>query len=262
MLPDTALFERDGESFVPTEYARGPWDPNALHGGAPSALFAYVLERYDPGPASFVARLTVELLRPVPLAPLTVSAKTSRPGRKVQWLEASAFHDDVEVARATALRIREAGVDVADAVGPAVSRPLLPESVVRFALGPRDTVGMWSTQELRIVHGSWMEAGPATVWFRLLCAVVDDEVPTALQRVASCADFGSGVGSPLRFTNASAINAEVTIHLHRHAVGEWVCLESEGYAQPNGVGLAETRLHDEHGPIGRASQSLLVEPIE
>ena len=34
------LFERDGTRFVPTQLARGPWSPKALHGGAPAALFA------------------------------------------------------------------------------------------------------------------------------------------------------------------------------------------------------------------------------
>ncbi len=261
MPPDTALFHRDGESFVPSEYTRGPWDPNAQHGGAPSGLFAYVLERYDPGPASFVARLTVELLRPVPMAPLTIAARTIRPGRKVQWLEASAFAGDVEVARATALRVREAEVDVRDSVSPVVDTPMPPAEIEPFSFGPHDVVGMWSTQELRLASGNWMEAGPATIWFRLLNNVVDDEAPSPLQRVATCADFGSGVGSPLRSTKATGINAEVTIHLHRPAVGEWVCLESSGFAGSNGVGLAESRLHDEAGPIGRAAQSLLVESI-
>jgi hypothetical protein len=41
-----------------------------------------------------------------------------------------------------------------------------------------------------------------------------------------------------------------------------VCLESGAWANPQGVGLAETRLHDEQGPIGRAVQTLLVEPVE
>src|SRR5690349_23883970 len=95
-----ALFERDGERFAPTPLARGPWDPNALHGGAPSALFAWACERHDPSPAAFMARLTVELMRPVPLAPLQLSVRSIRPGRKVHWLEASPFdEDDREVAR-------------------------------------------------------------------------------------------------------------------------------------------------------------------
>src|SRR6476660_3027613 len=88
-----ALFERDGDRVVPTELCRGPWHPNACHGGAPSALFATVCEQHEPGPASFVARLTVELMRPVPIAPLVLSVATIRPGKKVQWIEAH-LHDE------------------------------------------------------------------------------------------------------------------------------------------------------------------------
>jgi hypothetical protein len=79
-------------------------------------------------------------------------------------------------------------------------------------------------------------------------------------RVAACADFGSGVGNAVRLTNAAAINPEVSIHVHRHPAGEWVCLESGAWAEAHGVGMAESRLYDEHGVIGRAVQSLLVEP--
>ena len=43
------MFERDGTRYVPTQLARGPWNPKALHGGAPSALFATVCEQHDPG---------------------------------------------------------------------------------------------------------------------------------------------------------------------------------------------------------------------
>jgi hypothetical protein len=65
----------------------------------------------------------------------------------------------------------------------------------------------------------------------------------------------------LRYTQASGINPDITISLHRHPVSEWICLESGAWVHPHGVGLAETRIHDERGPIGRATQSLLIEPI-
>ena len=105
-----ALFERDGDRYIPTQLTRGPWDPRAMHGGAPSALFAHVCETYDPGPAGFVARLTVELLRPVPLIPLTLRVRTIRPGRKVQWLEAVLLDaDEREMARATRVAIAHRG---------------------------------------------------------------------------------------------------------------------------------------------------------
>src|SRR5207247_1190725 len=102
-MPD-ALFERDGARFVPTELCRGPWSPDAQHGGPPAALLARAAERFEGGEEMAVARLTVELLRPVPLVPLTVAARWARPGRKVQIVEASLRPGDREGA--TALRLR------------------------------------------------------------------------------------------------------------------------------------------------------------
>jgi hypothetical protein len=48
--------------------------------------------------------------------------------------------------------------------------------------------------------------------------------------------------------------------VHRHPEGEWVALKSGAWAEGHGVGMAESRLHDERGALGRAVQSLLVEP--
>jgi hypothetical protein len=259
-----ALFERDGDRFVPTQLTRGPWDPRAMHGGAPSALFAHVCERLDPGPANFVARLTVELLRPVPLVPLTLRARTIRPGRKVQWLEGALLDgDEREVARATVLRLRTAEVDTSGSVGiVAAAPPGLAEAGDPPPFFGSGDIGFWSANDVRMARGDWTEPGPGVAWLRLRCPVVAGEPLSACARVAAAADFGSGVGNPLRFTHASGINADVTISLHRHPVGEWVCLESGAFVQPHGVGLAMTRLHDEQGPIGQAAQTLLVESIE
>ncbi len=48
------------------------------------------------------------------------------------------------------------------------------------------------------------------------------------------------------------------MHLHRMPEGEWVCLDAVTLPEPNGVGMADTRLFDERGAIGRAVQTLLV----
>jgi hypothetical protein len=257
-----ALFERDGNRYVPTALARGPWSPNALHGGAPSALFATVCELHDPGPAAFVARLTVELMRPVPLEPLELRVRTIRPGRKVQWIEAMLLAPgDHEVARATVLRIRSDDVDTSGSVHPIVDAPPPPDAVgnQKFPFG-EGSIGFWNVHDVRLVVGNWVEPGPGIAWFRLKCPVIAGEPISPIARVAAAADFGSGVSSPVRLTNANAINPELTVHVHRHPVGDWVCLDSGGWAQPHGVGMADTRLHDERGVIGRGVQSLLVEP--
>src|SRR6185436_3410071 len=103
-----SVFVLDGELVVPTVLARGPWTPEAQHGGAPAALLARAVERFEGGDAMVVVRVTVELLRPVPIAPLRVMTRLSRPGKKVQIVEASLVvaEGGTEVARASGLRIR------------------------------------------------------------------------------------------------------------------------------------------------------------
>jgi hypothetical protein len=210
----------------------------------------------------FVARLTVELLRPVPLAPLQAIARTIRPGQKVQWLEGALLADGKEVARATALRLRTADVNVSDAVQVDAGEAPPRLSVVEPSFFDGHEVGLWAAHEMLRASGSWGVAGPAKTWFRLRANVVDDEPVRPFDRVATCADFGSGVGNPLPWTNARAINPELSIHVHREPQGEWVCLDSGGFVESHGVGMAETRLFDERGPVGRAVQTLLVEPLE
>lgn len=259
----SAVFVAEGSRLVPTELARGPWSPDAMHGGAPAAALARAVEQHDPGDASFVVRLTVDLLRPVPLEPLEVSVRTTRPGRKVQWVEATMRAGDVEVARAHALRLR-----TTDPLG----LPLPPDAPLEIAspeasramdvkLPRAPDVGFWSAMEFRIAEGSWLETGPATVWFRLRVPVIEGEPVSPLQRVAAAADFGNGVSTVLPRGEYLFINPDLSIHLHRHPVGEWVALEGESAAEDFGVGLAACRLHDERGLIGRSMQALLVDRL-
>ena len=210
-----------------------------------------------------MARLTVELLRPVPLAPLQAVARTIRPGRKVQWLEGMSARRWCRGRRATALRLRPEEVDVADAVSPPVPAPPpvsagAPPAMQFF---DREHIGYWSANNIPLVRGGFGVVGPASAWLRLKCPVVGVEQVAPFERVAAAADFGSGIGNPLTFVRVLVINPEVSIHTFRHPEGEWVGMESGGWAAVNGVGLAETTLHDERGLLGRAAETLLVSPI-
>ena len=48
-MSETAVFVATDGRFVASELARGPWDPNAQHGGAPAALLMRAFERLDAG---------------------------------------------------------------------------------------------------------------------------------------------------------------------------------------------------------------------
>jgi hypothetical protein len=274
-LPD-AVFHLDGDRAVPTGLARGPWSPHAMHGGAPAALLARAVERHDPGPANFVTRLTIELLRPVPLAPLDVHVRTIRPGRKVQWLEASLTSTPgeggdgggTELVRATALRLRaDPALELRapepsppDFPGPAGSRPLVLDPS-ESGWGDRPEIGFGLAFEMREAAGSVSRVGPASVWFRLTAAVVAGETPSPLQRVAAAADFGNGLSALFADGRHTFINADLTISLWRLPEGEWVGIDSLSYAAPEGIGVAESAVVDERGRLGRALQSLLVDRV-
>ncbi len=262
-MPD-ALFRPDGDRFVPHELARGPWSPNALHGGPVAALLARTAEHVPaPGPMH-PARFNVELMRPVPLAPLTATARVIRPGKKVQWVEASLLADGNEVARATLLRIRSDEVPWPEEVaGGDVTLPMPGPDAVE-AIAPAFVTGELpgyhnTATEHRFVRGAWGELGPVSDWIRLRHPVVPDEAPSPLQRVAAVADFGNGVSSALPYARYRFINPDLTITLHRLPADEWVCLDAVTYPEPQGVGVAESTLYDERGRIGHAAQTLLIE---
>src|SRR6476659_5181535 len=117
------VFHVDGDSFVPTLLCQGPWDPGSAHGGPPSALLARAVEAHEPDPSLVIGRVLLDLVRPVPLAPLRVSTVTTRPGRRVQIVEATmTAADGTELVRARALRVRRVPDEVA-ADAPALEPP-------------------------------------------------------------------------------------------------------------------------------------------
>lgn len=258
-----SLFTRDGERFVPGGLTRGPWDPNAMHGGAPAALLAHVLGGFEPGAGNFVSRLTVELLRPVPLEPLTVDVELSRPGKKVQLLDAVVRSGGTEVVRARALRIRQIPLPADDAVmlgdvmepGPAGARPL---DVSGFA-GP--VPGFFSAFDIAVAHGDWGRPGRAAMWFRLRSAVVADEPVAPFSRVAAASDFSNGLGNAFPWGGYLFINPDLTVTVARPPVSEWIGIDAHTVVGPNGTGFAESAVFDEQGRIGRATQSLLLDRL-
>ncbi|MGO9028975.1 MAG: thioesterase family protein [Acidimicrobiales bacterium] len=261
--PDDALFVRDGGSFLPTQLARGPWTPKALHGGTVAALVARTVERCSPEGGHQLTRLTLELLRPVPMARLQVTAFLVRPGRKVQLVDAVVESGGVEVAWARALRIR-VGEDE-DEVEPTVPEEEAPPPPEDGVVTPHSFDGYRAFHnegmEIRFVQGRFDEPGPSTAWFRLRCPVVAGEEPSPFQRAAAAGDFGNGIAAELDFTEHVFINPDLTVSLYRQPVGEWICLDARTRFGTPGIGSAESVLWDVEGRVGRAIQSLLVEPI-
>ena len=64
----------------------GPWSLEAQHGGPPAALLGRAGGARDAG---VVGRVTMDMLGPVPVGELEVSASVVRPGRSVSLAQAS-----------------------------------------------------------------------------------------------------------------------------------------------------------------------------
>lgn len=205
-----------------------------------------------------MARVTFEILKPVPIAVLACSADVARPGRSVELIEGALSHDGVDLIRARAWRIRTAPVKL-DEPPPPEDPPPGPEAGASGEFFPVEwDAGYHSAMELRFLSGSYTEPGPARAWMRMRVPLVEGEEPSSLDRVLVAADSGNGVSSPLDYRRYVFINADLSVALRRLPGGEWVCLDAVTYAEPDGVGLTDTALLDERGLIGRASQSLLV----
>jgi Thioesterase-like superfamily len=247
---------------VATDLSRGPWSPNALHGGPVGALLAGAVETADSGGSDFhVTRLTVELERPAPPhQPLMVNTVITRPGRKVQLVEATLTLNGGVIARARALRIRRAVVAMPDEpLLVAESAPPNIGGIVHWARTGEHLGFHNEACQHRFVEGMWGEPGPVTVWIRVAVPMVDDVPLTPLQRVVAAADFGNGVSAVLPWEQYSFINPELTVHQHRSLQGEWVGMRAKSHIGPDGIGFAESELFDDAGRLGRSVQSLLIE---
>jgi hypothetical protein len=241
-----------------TVHTTGPWDAGAQHGGPPSALLGRAMQECEPRPDMMIARFTCEILRPIPVGEISVAARLARPGRSVELLEATVSAGGREVARATAWRVLKTAADPVPSRLPAPEgRPDQYPSMPR----PRSWVdGYLSAIEWRAVSGGLTKPGPGTVWTRMRYPLVPDEKPSPLERVLIIADSGNGVSWELDITRWHFINPELTVHLHREAEGEWICLAAQTAISPGGVGLATSVLSDLSGPVGVGAQSLLIAP--
>jgi hypothetical protein len=250
-----SLFTRKGSAFEPTDLTRGPWDPDAQHGGAPAALIAGELERVGDGRP--FARIALHLMKPVPLVPLTLETEVVRDGRRARRVRADLKAGDEVVCFAYALQLQGGDEPVPEI--PLSAR--VERGPDEGAVAPRFTdYSMFGGDavEVRFVAGGFAQPGPATAWFRLMVPVVDDEPVTPLQRAMAAADFGNGISAALSWEQFTFVNPELTVFLLREPEGEWIANDAVTAIDPGGIGLADATLHDAHGPFARALQSLYV----
>ncbi len=250
-----------GDAFASTGLTRGPWHPDHQHGGLPIALVARAIERAAAAlDLTHIARLTANLLRPVPIAKLSTEVATDYAGRNVAHFSASLNAGGKEVARFTAVAQRESPLALPPDL-PGHPLPRAPRSVEespgeRFPFS-KEVINYADLIESRVAQGV-MFGGPCAIWIRMRHPLVAGEETSPLQRVAVAVDSGNGISSILDFRHYIFVNSDLTINLLRRPEGVWICVEARTLLGPNGCGLAEARIFDTLGLIGRSTQSLAV----
>ena len=264
------------DRFVATGHCAGSWSPTLQHAGPPSALLVRAIEGVDPsiaGPAQ-LSRFAVDILGPVPIGPVEVTARVVRPGRTVELVEAHLVADGRPAMVARAWRMRRTDVALPVPAGPVPVKEELPGfpqgDVVLPAVPDGDMRGtyrlaMWNTGyadavDWRFVTGGTEGGSPVAVWARPRFALVAGEVATPLSRLLLLADTGNGLSRLLDVDTWWFINTELTVHLHREPAGDWFLLAARSIVEPTGRGMTETELFDRDGRVGRAAQALVVGP--
>ena len=253
-----AIFRVDGNDVVTSPYAAGPWDPSMQHGSPPAALVVWAAERIPTPVPMRIARVTVDLMRPVPVAPLTIESEVVREGRKIQLCAVRLLARGVVVVGATVLKIKmqasylppEAVIEPVELPGPEQSRiERVDSSSSPFVTG----------MSLRAARGHFGVPGPGAIWYRVDRPIVEGAAVSQAMRAMAAADFCNGTASVLDFRAWTFLNADLTVNFSREPAGEWILLDAESWIGPDGAGLAMARLADARGYFGRAVQSLVIE---
>jgi hypothetical protein len=243
-----AFFRADGVLFAPSRHGRGPWDPNSMHGRLLAGLLARTVEQRFGEPDFHSARMTIDLFRLPPLAPLAIDARLIREGNRIKVAEGSITSDGVEVARGNVVMLRRAEQPQGEVWSPPNWDVPSPDDVQRPEGWPRGAP-MWETRT--ITGNAFGGIEQKRAWIRESRLLVAGEPLTPFVRAALAADYtnpfaNSGSGG-LAF-----VNADITMYLHRLPETPWIGFEVASHQSEDGIAVGECTLYDERGPIGKS----------
>lgn len=292
-----AIFIQEGELFVPTHLAQGPWYEDSLHGGAIVGLAAYAAEMAPCAAPMRPTRITTELFRRVPMAPVRTKVKPVRDGKRIQQLQVSIFgrgsgsgrdsssgrgsgsghdsdserdsgfpHDSVELARANVMRVREDPEAVSEDLLPGEdSYAPVPEflgeeyEVDTSTLASPTEKGQPAYPSAFSLRSRRKPRTPrAVIWWKMHSQLVAGVPLTPFVRTAATVDFLQSAGGLLGAGKYVSINPDLTIYLHRLSDDPWIAIENEVHFTRDGIGVTNAKLYDRKSAVGSASKSLLI----
>jgi hypothetical protein len=257
------FFDREGDSYVPARAAHGYWRPNTLSGSAAASLLGFVIERDFCSEGWVPVRLSVDMLRMPPAAPLHVATQVLHESARVRLVEALLLHEGHVQTRALCQIVR-GGTQPANPVwqSPAWPAPhpdslpaqahwrwdmrAIPPQHPRF---DRTSPGGGTGDSNPPVLGPLAPATARQAWLRVAMEIVAGHPLTRFGMLVTTADFASPLSHSSEF-GIDFVNTDFTLHIHRLPQGDWLGYELTGHSSALGVAVGQAAVHDLAGPLG------------
>ncbi|WBO62052.1 thioesterase family protein [Streptomyces camelliae] len=256
-----SYFERiDRHRYKPTAHASGAWDSDETHFSPLAGLVVHAIDGYlaeRPHSGLLLSRISFDILGRLALDECEIRVESIRPGRTIELLEAV-----VDIAGRTAVRARAwllTEVDTGAAAGGGAARLTPPDAIASQSLTSVWPGGHCASIDFRPVVPP--QPGRTTAWISTHLDLVAGEPSSSLASYVALVDTANGIAVRRPPTEWMFPNVDLTVHLHRRPEGRWVGMDTTVVFGPTGQGLTSTVLHDVHGPVGQAQQTLTVRPL-
>lgn len=258
-LPDAFFLPLGDDVYQPTEATIGPWSAESQHGGPPIALLAQALRRHPSEFGLEIARITFEILGPVPVEPCELRIRVLRPGKRIELLQGELLMRGKPVLLAHAWRV-ERKPETVLAVHDPFTAPQLPEAQAQLFFPGVEYFPYGDALEWRFAEGSFIEPGPATVWARPRIPLVAGQSTDGIEALLLILDSANGVSAELDIRHWTFVPVDLTLNMHRHPQGEWFGMSAKTIIDPGGIGTVTTAVFDTEGALGRSLHTLFVRP--
>ena len=252
----SVFFEKSGETFIGTPAASSPWDNGALNGVLIGGLFGYLFEQHIDFTLVNPGRLSIDILRPVPLT-TKWDLRLTRPGKKIQMYEATLHSDGNVHAKAYLSCIRKAdmpafqspGLELFDYPLPAEVKPR--ERSTDYNISP-------AIHSLSVID-PLDEPGHGVVWMKFHYDIVPGEPVTPFVQACMMADMGHGTSRALDMEHWLYINIDLNIVFNRMPQTDWALIDARMESHGEGNAMAHSRFADENGFFAMGLQSLFID---
>lgn len=248
------------DHYETTRATSSPWDQGTQHGGPPTALLAHAVESLLPDPDMPIARITLDILGPIPRGEVRTRAQIERQGKKIEMATAQLLGGDSVVACATVWRKRlSPGTTAAQETHVPVPQLPRPQQQAPYFKGVPEDWGYGNSIEWRHnTRATFDASGYADVWMRTRIPLIAGAPTSAVARMAIMADSANGVSPALPFEHWLFVPSTVTLTVSRPPRTDWINLTARTFVSDSGSGMTTAEMYDLHGPVASVNQPLLV----